>query len=110
MLNQDKGLELNSKGYLIDFSAWDKDFAIQMAKENSLELTECHWLIIDFLRDYYLEFGIAPDAREIIKTLGKKIVSDIPCSKKRLESLFSNGGCKLACKIAGLPDCHCRGV
>ena len=32
MLNQDAGLEFNSKGYLIDFDAWNKDFAINMAK------------------------------------------------------------------------------
>ncbi|NOQ79432.1 MAG: TusE/DsrC/DsvC family sulfur relay protein [Gammaproteobacteria bacterium] len=110
MSNQNKGLELNSKGYLINFDAWNKDFAIEMAKEHNLELTECHWHIINFLRDYYPEYGIAPDPREIIKKLGKKINPDVPCTKKHLESMFSNGGCKLACKIAGLPDCHCRGL
>ncbi|MCK5648266.1 MAG: TusE/DsrC/DsvC family sulfur relay protein [Gammaproteobacteria bacterium] len=110
MLSQSKDIEFNSKGYLINFDAWSKDFAIEMAQEHNLELTECHWHIINFLRDYYIEFGIAPDPREIIKKLGKVINPDTPCTKKRLEGLFSNGGCKLACKIAGLPDCHCRGV
>ncbi len=115
MLNQNKGadlknLDLNKKGYLIHFEAWNKDFANNMAESNGLKLTECHWHVIDFLREYFQEFGIAPDAREVIKKLGKKINPNTPCSRKHLEGLFANGGCKLACKIAGLPDCHCRGV
>lgn len=110
MLNQDKDFELNSEGYLKNFDVWNKDFALDMAKEHKLELTDCHWKIINFLRDYFLEFGVSPDPREIIKKLGKTINHDEPCSKKRLEGMFADGGCKLACKIAGLPECHCRGV
>ncbi len=110
MLNEGKDFALNSKGYLINFEAWDKDFASNIAQEHGLELTDCHWKIIHFLRDYYLEFGVSPDPREIIKKLGKTIDHDEPCTKKRLEGLFANGGCKLACQISGLPDCHCRGL
>lgn len=110
MLSQSASLELNNKGYLINFNAWSKDFALETARENDLELTECHWRVINFLRDYYAEFGIAPEPREIIKKLGKEIVSNIPCTRKRLESMFTSAGCKLACRIAGLPNCHCRGL
>lgn len=107
---QNANLELNAKGYLNNFDAWNKDFAIEMAKKHDLELTDCHWHVIDFLRDYQAEFGIAPDPREIIKKLSKQISPTMPCTRKNLENLFGAGGCKLACKIAGLPDCHCRGV
>jgi len=110
MLNKNVGLELNSKGYLVNFDAWDEDFAIKLAKENGLDLTGYHWLIINFLRDYQLEYGIAPDHREIIKRLGKKINPTGPCTREHLEDLFGQGGCELACKVAGLPNCHCRGV
>ncbi len=110
MLNQIAGFELNSKGYLINFDAWNEDFAIKLAKENDLDLTGYHWLIINFLRDYQSEYGIAPDPREIIKKLSKQINPTAPCTRKHLEGLFGQGGCKLACKIAGLPNCHCRGV
>ena len=110
MLNQSANLEFNSKGYLINFDAWNKDFAVELAKENDLDLTDCHWLIINYLRDYYSEYEIAPDPREIIKKLSKKINPTAPCTRTHLEGLFGQGGCKLACKIAGLPNCHCRGV
>ena len=110
MLNTIEGVELNSKGYLIHFEQWDKSIAEKIAGEHDLELTDCHWIVINFLREYYIEFGIPAEPREVIKKLGKKIHPNTPCSKKHLESLFSGGGCKLACKIAGLPDCYCRGT
>jgi tRNA 2-thiouridine synthesizing protein E len=110
MLNQNSSLELNRKGYLVNFDAWDKEFAIDLAKEHGLDLTDCHWLIIGFLRDYQSEYGIAPDPREIIKKLSKQINPTAPCTRKHLEGLFGQGGCELACKIAGLPNCHCRGL
>lgn len=110
MLDQSTGLEFNSKGYLVNFDAWSKEFAVNMAKENGLDLTDCHWLIINFLREYYTEYGIPPEPRIIIKNLSHEISPTEPCTRKRLEGLFAGGGCKLACKIAGLPNCHCKGV
>ncbi len=110
MLNQSTGLEFNSKGYLLDFTAWNKEFAIDLAKQHGVDLTDCHWLIIQYLRDYYTDYGIAPEPRIIVKILSKQINPDAPCTKKHLEGLFGPGGCKLACKIAGLPNCHCSGV
>ena len=110
MLDQNTGMGFNDKGYLADFDTWNKGFARRVAEEHNLELTECHWQIINFLRDYQSEYGLAPDPREIIKKLSKQINPAAPCTRKHLEGLFGAGGCKLACKIAGLPDCHCRGV
>ena len=107
---QKKSLELNSKGYLVDFDTWNTDFVIDLAKENNLELNDIHWVIIHLLREYYPEYGISPDPREIIKMLNKKLSPEVPYTKKHLKSLFSTGGCNLACKLAGLPGCHCRGL
>ena len=110
MLDQNSGLELNSDGYLVNFDAWNKEFAKELANASGIELTDCHWHVINFMRDYQSEYGIAPDPREIIKQLSKEISPTMPCTKKHLEGLFGEGGCKLACKIAGLPNCHCRSI
>ena len=111
MLNREAGYEFNSNGYLSNFNTWDKEFAVDVAKEHGVELTECHWHVINYLRDYWTEFGLAPDPRVIIKKLSAKINPHGPqCTRSHLEGLFGEGGCKLACKIAGLQNCHCRGV
>ena len=110
MLNQSVNLELNNKGYLVNFDAWNEDFAMELAKEHGLVLTDYHWMVINFLRDYQSEYGIAPDHREVIKKLNKQNSPTAPYTKKRLGDLFGKDGCKLACRIAGLPNCHCRGA
>ena len=110
MLDQSVNLELNNKGYLVNFDAWSEDFAIELAKEHGLVLTDDHWMVINFLRDYQSEYGIAPDHREVIKKLNKQISLSDPYTRKRLGDLFGKDGCNLACRIAGLPNCHCRGA
>ena len=63
--------------------------------ENVSEMTEEHWKVVNYLRDYYLEFGIAPMIRKLCKETGFKL--------KQIYELFPSGPAKGACKIAGLP-------
>jgi tRNA 2-thiouridine synthesizing protein E len=102
-------LELNRKGHLARFDDWDRDIAQALAEEEGLALTDCHWSVINFLRDYYGTHEIPPSPRVVIKSIGSEISAHVPCTRKHLESLFPGGGCKQACRIAGLPDyyCHC---
>jgi dissimilatory sulfite reductase related protein len=109
MLSSIEGVELNSKGYLVNFEDWNKDIALMLSKKQNLELTECHWTVINFLREYFGEYGVAPGSREIINKIGETINPQLECDRKHLENLFAEGGCKLACQIAGLPDSFCRG-
>jgi len=101
-------LAVNHKGYLVDFDAWDKEVAEAIAKEEGLTLSECHWAVINFLRDYYGEFEHPPSPRLVIKGIGERLTMNAPCTRKTLEALFPTGGCKPACRIAGLPDYYCH--
>ena len=98
----------NSKGFLNDFSSWSRDLAIAYAESENLELTECHWSVIEFLRDYYVAYEVNPSARIIKKNLSEKLNAAAPCTRHKLGTLFPNGGCKQACRIAGLPDYICQ--
>lgn len=89
-------LQLNDDGYLQDFDAWDEQVARALAELAGVcELTEEHWKIITYLREYYQEFGTAPLIRKLCKATG--------VSMRRLLELFPTGPAKGACKVAGLP-------
>ena len=58
------------------------------------ELTEDHWKVIRYLRNYCLQFGIAPMIRKLCKETGFHL--------KKVYELFPSGPAKGACKVAGL--------
>jgi len=103
-----KTLQLNSKGLLQNMGDWNEDVAKAMAMEDGFELNDCHWAAINFLRDYYHEFEVPPSSRVMIKEVGDKMSASGKCSGKMLKQLFPKGGCKHACRIAGLPMEYCN--
>jgi TusE/DsrC/DsvC family sulfur relay protein len=89
-------VEVDPEGFLTDPQQWTREIAAAIAAEAGIaELTERHWMVIEFMRDAYLENGSAPS----IRTLGK--ASGVPI--KELYELFPKGPAKLAAKIAGIP-------
>ena len=97
-----KVFETDEEGYLADITQWVPGVAEVMAKEDDLELTDEHWDIINFLREYYEEYQIAPAVRVLTKAVGKKMGKD-KGNSKYLYSLFPYGPGKQACRFAGLP-------
>ena len=86
----------DDKGYLKDFDAWDRDVAETIAANEGIDpLTGDHWRVIDFLRRYQAEHGVAPMIRVLCKETG--------FSLKKIYELFPNGPAKGACRVAGLP-------
>ena len=97
-----KSLETDEEGYLANLNDWEKDVATVMAKEDDIDLSEDHWEIINFLREYCEEYQIAPAVRVLTKAVGKKLGKD-KGNSKYLYELFPYGPGKQACKFAGLP-------
>ena len=97
-----KQIEVDEEGYLANLNDWEKDVATVMAKEDGIDLSEDHWEIINFLREYYEEYQIAPAVRVLTKAVGKKLGKD-KGNSKYLYELFPYGPAKQACKYAGLP-------
>jgi tRNA 2-thiouridine synthesizing protein E len=98
-----KTYETDEDGYLTDLENWSENVAKYLAESEDIELAEKHWEIINFLRDYYKEFQIAP----MVKILTKEIAAKNGIKKKEaskfLYELFPSGPSIQACKIAGLP-------
>lgn len=91
-----KQLEVDSDGNLSELNDWNKNIAIEIAKlEGIPELTERHWMVIDFMRNEYIEKGDGPTVRRLTKESGVPI--------KELYALFPKGPAKKAARIAGIP-------
>jgi len=89
-------IEVDEDGFIADPAKWNEAVAKALAEtEGVTEFTEAHWKIINYLREYYQKFGIAPMVRKLCKETG--------CSLKQIYDLFPSGPAKGACKIAGLP-------
>ena len=97
-----KSFEVDEEGYLINLADWDEEIAKYLATEEKVEMTENHWEVVNFLREYYGEYQIAPAIRVLTKAIAKKLGPD-KGNNKYLYELFPYGPAKQACKIAGLP-------
>ncbi|MEW5886975.1 MAG: TusE/DsrC/DsvC family sulfur relay protein [Pseudomonadota bacterium] len=98
----DQTYETDEEGYLINLADWNKEIAEYIAVEEKVELTENHWEVINYLREYYNEYQIAPAVRVLTKAIGKQFGEE-KGNSKYLYDLFPYGPAKQACKIAGLP-------
>jgi len=88
----------DEEGYLVDPDEWSEDIAAMLAEREGLALGEAHWTAIRFMRAYYGEKRIAPDARHVMKHLADNFGAD----RNALFRLFPYGYVKQACKIAGM--------
>ena len=91
-----KQMDIDEDGFIQDPSQWDDKVAADLALTEGVEaLTDDHWIVINFLREYYLEYEIAPMIRKVCRGTNMKL--------KRIYELFPSGPAKGACKVAGLP-------
>jgi len=97
-----KSVEVDEEGYLVDLNEWSEDAAKILSAQDELELTNNHWEVINFLREYYEEYQIAPAVRVLTKAIGKKLGPE-KGNSKYLYELFPYGPAKQACRFAGLP-------
>jgi len=87
---------VDEDGFLQNPEIWNEKVALDFAvTEGVTELTEAHWKVINYLRNYYLQYGIAPMIRKLCKETGFKL--------NEIYALFPSGPAKGACKLAGLP-------
>jgi dissimilatory sulfite reductase related protein len=99
---QGKQIEVDEDGYLLNLDDWTKDLAGELAKQDGMELTDAHWEVITFLRDYYKQYQIAPMIKILVKEIGKAMGPE-KGNTKYLYELYPGGPAKQACKYAGLP-------
>ncbi|AZG36521.1 MULTISPECIES: TusE/DsrC/DsvC family sulfur relay protein [Shewanella] len=95
-------IETDHQGYLNNINDWQESMAVVIAATENIELTEQHWEVIRFVRDFYLEYKTSPAIRVLVKAIGQRLGAD-KGNSKYLYTLFPIGPAKQATKIAGLP-------
>ena len=91
----DVKIQVDEDGFMENPDEWNEEVAKALAStEDVSELTEEHWKLINYLRDYFKQYGIAPMIRKLCKETGFPL--------KKVYELFPSGPAKGACKVAGL--------
>jgi tRNA 2-thiouridine synthesizing protein E len=91
-----KEIEIDEDGFIQEPEKWNKEVAEDLAvAEEASPMGEEHWKLVNYLRDYYLKYEIAPPIRMLTKQTGLDL--------KKIYQLFPGGPAKGACKVAGLP-------
>lgn len=101
LVANDVVLATNEDGYLLDPLDWTPEVAELLASRDGLTLTEDHWYILNFMRDYYEEHLIAADARFVVKYLATE-GGHGRNARAELYRLFPYGYMQQTCKIAGM--------
>ncbi len=93
--------EVDEDAFLSDHDVWTEEVAQLFAKTEGLDtLTEDHWKVIRYLREYFEEAKSVPMIRTLCHETGFKLTE--------IYKLFQAGPVDGACKIAGLPNPYGR--
>ncbi len=86
---------------MLEPSEWDETIALKIAASENIEMTEAHWEVVHFVRDYFEQYQAVPENRTLLKTLRERHGSTV-ATRKYIHILFPYGFGQQACKIAGM--------
>ena len=93
---------LDSEGYLCNLADWSEEFAVALAQDEGLVLTDEHWQVIRYLRDYYRDHGVQAQVRAMIRHF-TQVWGAERGSNHYLHEIFPRGGPqKQGNRLAGL--------
>ena len=91
----DVRLTIDDDGFMQETGLWNDHIALALASTEGLsKLTPAHWKVINYIRDHYMKYEIAPMIRKLCKETGFTL--------KQIYELFPSGPARGACKVAGL--------
>jgi TusE/DsrC/DsvC family sulfur relay protein len=99
IVNKDAA-EKDADGHLLDLGEWNETIAQALAQQEGVEMSDAHWEVVRFLRNYYMKHGGLP-ARKMTEVLDTAYASK--GGRKYLYRLFPKGPVTQASRIAGLP-------
>ena len=100
-------IETTANGYLANQTDWSEELAKVIAEQESIELTDKHWDLINYLRSEFFDNNVQPNTRNTVKAMSK--VWGEKASSKDLYDLFPMDPSKQGGRIAGLPESRRKG-
>jgi len=102
LLIADKEVLTDSEGYIVNLDEWSEDFVHSQALIESLHLTDEHWEVVRYLREYWHKHGVQCEVRKMVKHF-KSTWGAERGSSRYLHQLFPRGGPqKQGNRLAGL--------
>jgi dissimilatory sulfite reductase related protein len=98
----EKTYEVDEDGYLANIDEWDIDVANYYAMVEGIAMSDDHWEVVHYLREFYKEYHIAPMIRVLVRAIERRLGPE-KGTNHYIYQLFPDGPAKQACKIAGLP-------
>ena len=91
-----KAIEFDQDGFMVDPGLWNDKVAAALAAEEGIDaLSDEHWAVVNFIRNYWQEHDLAPPVRLLCKESGVSV--------REMYKLFTSGPARGACRVAGLP-------
>ena len=97
-----RGIDTDAHGYLKNSQDWSEALALLIAEREGIALSEAHWEVVHFVREFYQEYNTSPAIRMLVKAMAQKYGEE-KGNSRYLYKLFPEGPAKQATKIAGLP-------
>ena len=99
---QGRNIPLDKNGYLQNVDDWHEDMVPALATAENITLTEDHWQVIRFVRQFYLDYDTSPAIRALVNAM-KQTYGPEKGNSRYLQRLFPKGPAKQATRLAGLP-------
>ena len=87
-------LEFDDENFMTDHTQWSEDIAREIAQEEGIELTDRHFMVLNYMRKEFEVKGAGPSLRALKNNSG--------IGTKELYQLFPKGPAKKAARIAGI--------
>ncbi len=94
--------QTDHQGFLKNRLAWKEEVGHYLASLDGVTLSDEHWEVIHYFREYYEDYNIPPPMRLLMRVF-KKAYGEEKANSRYLHQLFPEGLPKSVSKYAGLP-------
>ncbi|MFO7966715.1 MAG: TusE/DsrC/DsvC family sulfur relay protein [Archaeoglobaceae archaeon] len=100
-------IEVDEDGFLKDPGEWDEEVTKALARDSRfgtpIELTDKHWELIKFVREFYEKEKIDPPIHMLERKVGE-VYGEDRVDLTFINKLFPGGRVKGLARLAGLPE------